>query len=213
LQQTYKLNETVGKTVTMLIQTDQLALKYGNSHAQSNNIQQVLILVKILTQIGEFYLRHDKLSDAESCCQEMALIHPMSYLYIYLVNLREWFRLIQVRNNFFPVFQKGRIYEYKQDYQQAKLCYQNALSINPHHIQSLHQMAIVLCEMNNFHLAEKMIRDAISLNSSLPDSWHILARILEFQDDSQSSFKCYQTCLQLEATNPILPFTSITRIF
>ena len=85
LQHTYKLNEAMGKSVTMLLQSDQLALKYGNTHAQSHNIQQVLILVRILTQIGEFYLRHDKLNDAEMCCQEIASIHPMSYLYIYLV--------------------------------------------------------------------------------------------------------------------------------
>ena len=70
----------------MLLQTDQLALKYGNNSSQTQNIQQVLILVRILTQIGEFYLRHDKLNDAEMCCQEVAAIHPMSYLYIYLVN-------------------------------------------------------------------------------------------------------------------------------
>jgi Tfp pilus assembly protein PilF len=92
------------------------------------------------------------------------------------------------------------------------LCYQNALSINPHHIQSLQQMSLVLCYQQNFHLAEKMIRDAISLNSSMPDSWHILARVLDYQNDNQSSMKCYQTCLQLETTNPIIPFTSLTRI-
>lgn len=73
-------------------------------------------------------------------------------------------------------------------------------------------MALVLCQLENFHLAEKMIRDAIALNSSLPESWHILARILDYQRDNRSAIKCYQTCLQLEATNPILPFTSLTRI-
>lgn len=191
LQQSYKLNETIGKTSNMLLEADQLALKYGYSHLKSQEIQQILVLVRILTQIGEFYLRHDKLNDAEQCCQEISTIHPMSYLHIYL---------------------KGRIFEYKQDYLQAKLCYQNALSINPHHISSLQQMAIVLCQMQNFHLAEKMIRDAISLNSSLPDSWHILARILDYQNDNQSAMKCYQTCLQLEASAPILPFSSLTRI-
>ena len=86
------------------------------------------------------------------------------------------------------------------------------MSINPHHIQSLQQMSLVLCHQQNFHLAEKMIRDAISLNSSMPDSWHILARVLDYQNDNQSSMKCYQTCLQLETTNPIIPFTSLTRI-
>lgn len=86
LQNIYKLNESLGKTVSMLIQTDQLSNKYGGSFIQSQNIQHVLILVRILAQIGEFYLRHDKINDAENCCQEISYIHPMSYLHIYLVS-------------------------------------------------------------------------------------------------------------------------------
>jgi Tfp pilus assembly protein PilF len=77
----------------------------------------------------------------------------------------------------------------------------------------MQQQAVVLVEMEQMHLAEKIIQDAIAVNSSLPDSWHVLARILEFQDNAESSMKCYQTCLQLEATTPILPFTALTRIF
>lgn len=191
LQQAYKLNDTIGKTVTMLIQNDQISYKYGNSVLESHNVQTLLVLIRILCQIGEFYLRHDKLSDAEMCCQEIANNHPLSYLHIYL---------------------RGRIFEYKKDYTQAKSCYQNALSINPHHIPSLQQMSLVLCHMENFHLAEKMIRDAISLNSSLPDSWHILARVLDYLNDNQQAMNCYQTCLQLEATYPILPFSSLTKV-
>lgn len=68
----------------MLVQTDQMSLKYNNLGI-SPDIEQVLVLVRLLTQIGEFYLRNDKLSDAEMCSQEMASINPMSYLYIYLV--------------------------------------------------------------------------------------------------------------------------------
>jgi len=191
LQQIYKLNDTIGKTVTMLIQADQLSIKYGNSILESHNLQEMLVLVRILCQIGEFYLRHDKLNDAEMCCQEIASKHPLSYLHIYL---------------------RGRIFEYKQDFAQAKSCYQNALSINPHHIQSLQQMSLALCQVQNFHLAEKMIRDAIALNSSLPDSWHILARVLDYQNDNQQAMNCYHTCLQLEATYPIVPFSSLTRV-
>jgi hypothetical protein len=72
----------------MLVQTDQLSNKYGGSFTQSQNIQHVLMLVRILAQIGEFYLRHDKINDAENCCQEISFIHPMSYLHIYLVSIQ-----------------------------------------------------------------------------------------------------------------------------
>lgn len=190
MQHSYKLNEAIGKQISMLLQIDRFEAKCG-SIQQCQNVQQNILLIRILTLIGEFYLRHDKLIDAEMCCQEIAALNSMSYLYLYL---------------------KGRIHEYKQEIGQAKIHYQNALSINPYHIPSLQQLSIVLCLMEDFHLAEKMIRDAISLNNSLPDSWHILARVLEYLDDSQSALKCYQTCLQLEATNPIIPFTTLTRI-
>lgn len=85
MQDVYKLNEAVGKVVSILVESDRLAFKYGNTLNQSKNLKQMLILVRILAQVGEFYLRHDKLNDAESCCQEIALKHPMSYLHIYLV--------------------------------------------------------------------------------------------------------------------------------
>ena len=84
LQHYYRLNDAIGKTVTMLIHTDQLAFKYGNNVLESHNLQQLLVLVRILCQIGEFYLRHDKLNDAEMCCQEIATSHPLSYLHLYL---------------------------------------------------------------------------------------------------------------------------------
>lgn len=70
----------------MLVQNDQIALKYSSA-IQSHSIQQSILLLRLLTQIGEFYLRNDKLNDAEMCSQEMASINPMSYLYIYLVNI------------------------------------------------------------------------------------------------------------------------------
>ncbi len=85
LQRYYKLNEAIGKSVTMLLHNDQLTFNYDFTYEEAQNLKQVLILVRILTQIGEFYLRHGKLVDAENCCQEIASIHPMSYLHIYLV--------------------------------------------------------------------------------------------------------------------------------
>lgn len=85
LQQTFKLNDAIGKTVSMLVQNDQLSFKYENL-PNTLNVENTLALVRILTQIGEFYLRHNKLKDAEQCCQEISSIQPMSYLTFYLVS-------------------------------------------------------------------------------------------------------------------------------
>ena len=85
LLQTFKLNDAIGTTVSMLVQNDQLSFKYENL-PNTLNVENTLALVRILTQIGEFYLRHNKLKDAEQCCQEISTIQPMSYLTFYLVS-------------------------------------------------------------------------------------------------------------------------------
>ena len=37
-------------------------------------------------------------------------------------------------------FQKGRVYEHKHRYEEAKSCYENALAINPAHTKSLQHL-------------------------------------------------------------------------
>ena len=201
LQNTFKLNEAIGKTITMLLQTDtyitkQISQQQQNlslNYQQNSNktVENLLQLIRILSEICEFYLRHDRLKDAEQCLNEIGTLHSMSYTYMYL---------------------KGRINQHKKDYVNAKLCYNNALSINPTHINSLEQISICLYYLNEFNLAEKMIRDAIAMNSSLPHLWYILGYILDASNDSETALKCYQTSIQLESTNPIVQFASLTKI-
>lgn len=38
------------------------------------------------------------------------------------------------------IFQKGRVFEHKHKYEEAKSCYENALSINPAHTKSLQHL-------------------------------------------------------------------------
>jgi tetratricopeptide (TPR) repeat protein len=208
-QNSLKLNEAIGKTITTLLQNDQFPYKYTQNNQQnttgshnvsanplvstanSKTIVYLLQLIRILSEICEFYLRHDCIKDAESCCMEICTLHPMSHLAMYL---------------------KGRIHQYKAEYRNAKQCFMNALSIDPYHIQSLEQLSIVLFDLGDYSLAEKMLRDAISINNSLPQLWSLLGLVLDAQDDTVSSMECYQTALQLESTNPILPFKSLTRI-
>ena len=79
-------------------------------------------------------------------------------------------------------------------------------------MSSLEHLSICLFHLNEFNLAEKMIRDAITINNSLPHLWYILGYILDASNDSESALKCYQTSLQLESTHPIVQFSSLTKI-
>jgi tetratricopeptide (TPR) repeat protein len=190
----------------MLLQTDSYITKQISQQQQqqsnfnfnhqltSNNykaIENLMQLIRILSEICEFYLRHNRIQDAELCCNEIGSLHSMSYDFMYL---------------------KGRIYQFKKDYLNAKLCFNNVLSINPTHINSLEQISICLFHLNELNLGEKMIRDAITINSSLPHLWYILGYILDASNDSESALKCYQTSLQLESTHPIVQFSSLTKI-
>ena len=208
LQNTFKLNEAIGKTITMLLQTDMYLGKQLNQeqHIQNNNVNinypplaannqkavgNLLQLIRILSEICEFYIRHDRIQDAELCCHEIGNLHSMSYTFMYL---------------------KARIFQHKKDFVNARLCFTNVLSINPSHVSSLEQISICLLHLNELNLAEKMIRDAITINSTLPQLWYILGTILDASDDSESALKCYQTTLQLESTQPIVQFSSLTKI-
>ena len=200
LQNTFKLNEAIGKTITMLLQTDNQLIKQlsqgtqqlqNNSNNNNKAIENLLQLIRILSEICEFYIRHNRINDAELCCHEIGNLHSMSYTYIYL---------------------KGRICQHKNDYAKAKLYFNNVLSINPTHISTLEQYSICLFHLNELNLAEKMIRDAITINSSLPQLWYILGCILDASSDSETALKCYQTSLQLESTHPLVQFSSLTKI-
>lgn len=196
LQNTLKLNEAIGKTIAVFMENDHLLFKTPNGtqqHSNSNtkSIESLLQIINILVHIGEFYLRHKHIADAESCCNEIRLLHPMSYSYMYL---------------------KGCICMAKQDFSQARAFFTSALSINPQHIKSLEQLSVALCYLNEYNLAESMTRDAISLQSSSIQLWSLLGRILEKLNDNESSMKCYETALKLEATDPIVSFTCLNKI-
>lgn len=205
LQNTFKLNDSIGKTITMLLQTDAYLTRnlsqqnlnnaafnpLSNATNNSKSFIQIMQLIRILSEICEFYLRHDRITDAELCCFEIGQLHSMSYVYMYL---------------------KGRIFQAKNDYFNAKLCFINALSVNPTHINSLEQLSNTLYRLNEHNLAEKMIRDAIQINNSLPHLWTILGSILDASNDKQSAIKCYQTAIQLESTDPIVQFSSLTKL-
>ena len=64
-------------------------------------------------------------------------------------------------------------------------------------MSSLEHIANCMFHSNELNLAEKMIRDAITINNSFPHLWYILGYILDASNDSESALKCYQTSFQL----------------
>ncbi|XP_064601863.1 tetratricopeptide repeat protein 7B-like isoform X2 [Liolophura sinensis] len=145
---------------------------------------------QIWLHLAELYLDMDKVCEAESCVIETSGIFPLSHQVAYM---------------------KGRVFEYKQNYSEAKSNYENAVSINPGHIKSLHHLGLVLHYMNNDRLAEKVLRDAVNADPTSHLSWYSLGQILQSIGHHQEASQCQVTAMELELTSPIVPFTVIPR--
>jgi tetratricopeptide (TPR) repeat protein len=114
-----------------------------------------LLQLQIWLLLAEIYLSLEQVAAATACIQEAASIFPLSHHIMYMVsNMPSLYYLtililpliIGKLIYFLLLFQRGLVHEYKQEFIEAKLCFQNAVAINPTHIKSLQHL--VCC----FHL-------------------------------------------------------------
>ena len=87
-------------------------------------------------------------------------VFPLSYLILYL---------------------KGAIHQAREEWDAAKSCYQNALSIYPRHLQSLQSLGLVHLHLGSPRLAEITLRAAIRLDPNNHVSWYNLGLVMEVQ--------------------------------
>ena len=67
----------------------------------------------------------------------------MKFYYFYLFyyfNLFYYFYFIIFILFFYFLLQKGQVYERKGEFEEAQVCYENALSVNPYHTSSLRNL-------------------------------------------------------------------------
>ncbi|XP_016125056.1 tetratricopeptide repeat protein 7B [Sinocyclocheilus grahami] len=70
---------------------------------------------------------------------------------------------------------------------------------------------LILHQLQRYSLAEKILRDAVQVNSTAHDVWNSLGEVLQAQGNDAAATECFLTALELEASCPILPFTIIPR--
>ncbi|XP_023330111.1 tetratricopeptide repeat protein 7B [Eurytemora carolleeae] len=99
---------------------------------------------------AELYLRQDQVEAAQQCCNEARQLYPLSYHILYL---------------------KGAIHQYRDEWESAKTCFEDSLSINPHHISSLQSLGLTHLKLGSPRLAELVLRAAIRLQPHDPVSW------------------------------------------
>ncbi|XP_016135300.1 tetratricopeptide repeat protein 7B-like [Sinocyclocheilus grahami] len=131
-----------------------------------------------------------KAAEATACTQEAANLFPMSHNVL---------------------FMKGQVAELRGNVDEAKRWYEEALSISPTHVKTMQRLSLILHQLQRYSLAEKILRDAVQVNSTAHDVWNSLGEVLQAQGNDAAATECFLTALELEASCPILPFTIIPR--
>ncbi|XP_063224947.1 tetratricopeptide repeat protein 7B [Bacillus rossius redtenbacheri] len=147
-----------------------------------------LLQLQIWLLLAEIYLSLDQLSAASSSIQEASAIFPLSHSIMHT---------------------RGLVHEAKQEYPEARLCFENAVAINPTHLKSLQHLGLIYNYLGCHRLAEKILKDAAKMDPSEHHTWYNLGRVLQSVGDYDRASDCMATALSVEVCNPILPFTSI----
>lgn len=151
-----------------------------------------ILQLQIWLLLSEIYLSLDQEAAATASVQEATSIFPLSHHIMYM---------------------RGLIHEYKREFVEAKLCFQNAIAINPTHIKSLQHLGLIYHYLGSQRLAEKTLRDAAKIDPASHQTWYNLGRVLESLDEFELASDSMATALEVETLNPILPYSSIPLTF
>ncbi|XP_069391851.1 tetratricopeptide repeat protein 7B isoform X1 [Paralichthys olivaceus] len=149
-----------------------------------------MTLAQIWLHAAEVYISMSKPAEASACTQEASNLFPTSHNVLYT---------------------RGQIAELRGNIDEAKRWYEEALSINPTHVKTMQRLGLILQQLQRYSLSEKVLRDAVQVNSTAHDVWNSLGEVLQAQGNAAAATECFLTALELEASSPILPFTIIPR--
>ncbi|RMC12508.1 hypothetical protein DUI87_10026 [Hirundo rustica rustica] len=171
-------------------------------------------LEQIWLQAAELFLEQQHLKEAGFCTQEAASLFPTSHAVLYM---------------------RGRLAEMKGNLEEAKQLYDEALTVNPAGVEIMHslffsgpsavllqfviifsspknpELGLVLSRLGRWELAQKVLRDAIQIQTTSHVAWNSLGEVLQAQGKNEAAIECFLTALDLESSSPVIPFTVIPR--
>uniref|UniRef100_A0A673BZX9 Tetratricopeptide repeat protein 7 N-terminal domain-containing protein n=1 Tax=Sphaeramia orbicularis TaxID=375764 RepID=A0A673BZX9_9TELE len=168
----------------------EVASSLQSSAPKQGPLHPWMTLAQIWLHAAEVYIGMSKPAEASACTQEAANLFPTSHNVLYM---------------------KGQIAELRGNIDEAKRWYEEALSINPTHVKTMQRLGLILHQLQRYSLSEKVLRDAVQVNSTAHDVWNSLGEVLQAQGNAAAATECFLTALELEASSPILPFTIIPR--
>uniref|UniRef100_A0A671XT75 Tetratricopeptide repeat protein 7B n=1 Tax=Sparus aurata TaxID=8175 RepID=A0A671XT75_SPAAU len=168
----------------------EVASSLQSSAPKQGPLHPWMTLAQIWLHAAEVYTGMSKPAEASACTQEAANLFPTSHNVLYM---------------------RGQIAELRGNMDEAKRWYEEALSINPTHVKTMQRLGLILHQLQRYSLSEKVLRDAVQVNSTAHDVWNSLGEVLQAQGNAAAATECFLTALELEASSPILPFTIIPR--
>ncbi|KAM8921064.1 tetratricopeptide repeat protein 7B isoform 1-T1 [Pelodytes ibericus] len=169
----------------------EVASSLHSSAPKQGPLHPWMTLAQIWLHAAEVYIGIGKPAEASACIQEAANLFPMSHNVLYM---------------------RAQVAELRGNIDEAKRWYEEALSISPTHVKSMQRLSLILHHHGRFSLAEKILRDAVQVNSTAHDVWNSLGEVLQAQGNDDAATECFLTALELEASSPIVPFTIIPRV-
>uniref|UniRef100_A0A8C8S839 Tetratricopeptide repeat protein 7B n=1 Tax=Pelusios castaneus TaxID=367368 RepID=A0A8C8S839_9SAUR len=169
----------------------EVASSLQSSAPKQGPLHPWMTLAQIWLHAAEVYVGIGKPAEATACIQEAANLFPMSHNVLYM---------------------RGQVAELRGNIDEAKRWYEQALSISPTHVKSMQRLAVILHQLGRYSLAEKILRDAVQVNSTAHEVWNGLGEVLQAQGNDDAATECFLTALELEASSPVVPFTIIPRV-
>lgn len=102
---------------------------------------------------------------------------------------------------------------HKEEWLEAKLCFQNAIAVNPQHIKSLQQLGLVYHYLGLQGLAEMTLREAAKIEPNNHITWYNMGKVLESLEEYETASFAMNNALTVERMSPILPFSSVPLCF
>lgn len=100
----------------------------------------------------------------------------------------------------------GTVLEAQGHHQLALDQYNNALVLKPYNTTALTSMGRLLHVIGKHGLAEKSLRDSLSVDRLNHETWYWLGKVLSAQGEHETAVDCYKKALQSEATSPLRRF-------
>ncbi|KAM5337186.1 tetratricopeptide repeat protein 7B isoform 1-T1 [Glossophaga mutica] len=169
----------------------EVASSLQSSAPKQGPLHPWMTLAQIWLHAAEVYIGIGKPAEATACTQEAANLFPMSHNVLYM---------------------RGQVAELRGHIDEARRWYEEALSISPTHVKSMQRLALILHQLGRYSLAEKILRDAVQVNSTAHEVWNGLGEVLQAQGNDTAATECFLTALELEASSPAVPFTIIPRV-